>query len=328
MIKRILPQLSGNREFITMFLDEARTAAQLTHPNIVQIYDMGQIDESYYISMEYIHGEDLRRVYNQEVQRGSRIPVHFAAHLVAQAAHGLDYAHRKVDISGTPLGLVHRDISPQNLLVSYDGHVKVVDFGVAKAAKNEALTKSGVLKGKYSYMSPEQAQGPEDRFTHGRVRARGRALRSHVRRALVQKRAVEMDTLHAVIACEVPPPSKLDPGYPPALEKIILKALSKNPGRRHATAGELARDLEAYVHGSERMIGPAELGAYLQELFRGQARRRGAHGLADVGEEEPHGRRVASASNKKHVRGDRNRSPLGARGSSGAGTTYEGDMQT
>ena len=266
VIKRILPQLSGNREFITMFLDEARTAAQLTHPNVVQIYDMGQIDESYYIAMEYIHGEDLRRVYNQEVQRGSRIPVHFAAHLVAQAAHGLDYAHRKVDISGTPLGLVHRDISPQNLLVSYDGHVKVVDFGVAKAAKNEALTRSGVLKGKYSYMSPEQAQGLRiDSRTD--VFALAVVLYEVTCGERLFKRAVEMETLQAVIACEVTPPSKLDPAYPKELERIILKALSKNPTRRHATAGELARDLEEFVRTGEKMIGATELGEYLQELF-------------------------------------------------------------
>ncbi len=266
VIKRILPHLSTNREFITMFLDEARTAAQLSHPNIVQIYDMGQVGDSYYIAMEYIHGEDLRRVYNQEVQRGSRIPWHIAAHLLAQAAQGLDYAHRKSDISGTPLHLVHRDISPQNLLVSYDGHVKVVDFGVAKASKNEALTRSGVLKGKYSYMSPEQAQGNKiDSRTD--VFALAVVLYEVTVGERLFKRTTENETLQAVIACDVPPPSKIDGKYPPELERVIMKALSKTAPKRYATAGDLARDLEEFVHKSGERAGPQDLADYLQDLF-------------------------------------------------------------
>lgn len=266
VVKRILPHLAANREFITMFLDEARNAAQLTHPNIVQIYDVDQVSGSYYIAMEYIHGEDVRRVYNQEVQRGSRIPFHIAAHLIAEAAHGLDHAHRKVDMSGQPLGLVHRDISPQNMLVTYDGHVKVVDFGVAKAVTNEARTRSGVLKGKYSYMSPEQAQGQKiDQRTD--IFALGVVLYEVTVGERLFKRANELETLHAVIACEVPAPSKNDPSYPPQLEKIVLKALAKNPAKRYQTASELGRDLEEFTRAYGRPLSATDIASYMQELF-------------------------------------------------------------
>ena len=274
VIKRILPHLAENKEFITMFLDEARIAAQLTHPNVVQIYDLGRIPsdgpvrhpDSYYIAMEYIHGEDIRKIYNQEVQRSARIPTELAAHIIAQAAGGLDYAHRKVDISGQPLGLVHRDISPQNLLVTYDGHVKIVDFGVAKAANKMAQTRSGVLKGKYSYMSPEQAQGMKiDARTD--IFALAVVLYEITCGVRLFKRENELETLHAVIACEVTPPSKIDPGYPAELEKIVMKALAKNPARRYQTAGELARELDEYAQSVSKALTARDVAGYMQDLF-------------------------------------------------------------
>jgi len=138
--------------------------------------------------MEYVRGEDLRRVYNQEVSRGRAMPAEPAAHILMGAAAGLDYAHRQTSIDGRPLGIVHRDISPQNLIVTYDGHVKIVDFGVAKATGKMTETRTGVLKGKYSYMSPEQASGDSRRCTHGHLRARHHAVRSDDRRAPLQAR--------------------------------------------------------------------------------------------------------------------------------------------
>jgi eukaryotic-like serine/threonine-protein kinase len=275
VIKRILPHLAENKEFITMFLDEARIAAQLTHPNVVQIYDLGRLpnpeaglrnQDSYYIAMEYIHGEDIRKIYNQEVAREARIPFEYACHIIAQAAAGLDYAHRKVDISGQPLGLVHRDISPQNLLVTYDGHIKIVDFGVAKAANKMAQTRSGVLKGKYSYMSPEQAQGLKiDARTD--IFALATVLYEITCGVRLFKRENELETLHAVIACDVTAPSKIDPSYPPALERIVMKALSKNPSKRHQSAGDLARDLDDYVQSLAQTLTARDVAGYMQDLF-------------------------------------------------------------
>ena len=159
VVKRILPHLAENEDFIKMFLDEARIAARLNHPNIVQIFNLGSQDDTFFIAMEYIHGEDVRRVWKRADQAGKDLPVPMVCRIIMDAAAGLDYAHKKTDQVGKPLGIVHRDISPQNILVTFEGGVKVVDFGIAKAADQATVTKSGVLKGKYSYMSPEQASG-------------------------------------------------------------------------------------------------------------------------------------------------------------------------
>ena len=159
VVKRILPHLAENEEFITMFLDEARIAARLNHPNVVQIFDLGAQDDSFFIAMEFIHGEDVRRVWKHADKVGKPIPLPLICRIIIEACAGLDYAHKKLDASGRPLNIVHRDISPQNILVAFEGGVKIVDFGIAKAADQATVTKSGVLKGKYSYMSPEQAAG-------------------------------------------------------------------------------------------------------------------------------------------------------------------------
>jgi eukaryotic-like serine/threonine-protein kinase len=159
VVKRILPHLAENDDFITMFLDEARIAARLNHPNIVQIFDLGAQDDSYFIAMEFIHGEDLRKIWKQAERLENPFPLPLICRVIIDACAGLDYAHKKLDAAGKPLNIVHRDISPQNILVSFEGGVKVVDFGIAKAADQATVTKSGVLKGKYSYMSPEQSTG-------------------------------------------------------------------------------------------------------------------------------------------------------------------------
>jgi eukaryotic-like serine/threonine-protein kinase len=160
VVKRILPHLAENEEFVRMFLDEARIAARLNHPNIVQIYNLGAQGDSYFIAMEYIHGEDVRRVWKRADRLGMPMPSPLVCRVIIDACSGLDYAHKRVDQTGRPLGIVHRDVSPQNILATFEGGVKVVDFGIAKAADQATVTRSGVLKGKYSYMSPEQASGP------------------------------------------------------------------------------------------------------------------------------------------------------------------------
>src|SRR6185369_12110333 len=153
-IKRLLPSVMHNQEFVDMFVDEAKIAAQLNHANIAQIYELGKIEGQLFIAMEFVHGKELRALAVRSKKLGRRLDTRFTAHLIAKAAEGLDYAHHKKDPSGKLLGIVHRDISPQNILLSYDGEAKVIDFGIAKAKDRISQTQVGVLKGKIGYMSP------------------------------------------------------------------------------------------------------------------------------------------------------------------------------
>lgn len=265
-LKRILAHLGGQEEFLRMFMDEARIAANLIHPNVAQIYDISQEGGQYYIAMEYVRGEDLRRVYNQEVGAGNAIPKHIAALIIMGAAAGLDYAHRQTNLQGAPLGIVHRDVSPQNILVTYDGHVKLIDFGVAKAAGKLNQTRAGVLKGKYSYMSPEQASGdPLDGRTD--IFALGITLYEITTGTRLFKRDNELETLHAVIACNVKPPREVVPNYDEDLERIVLRALAYDVDSRYTTAGELEHDLERYLLHRGHPTSATSLAGYMQELF-------------------------------------------------------------
>ena len=290
-LKRILPHLSGQEEFLKMFQDEARIAANLIHPNVAQIYDIGQSGEHYYIAMEYVRGQDLRRVYNQEVARGHSIPRHVAASIVMGAAAGLDYAHRQTALDGSPLGIVHRDISPQNILVTYDGHVKLIDFGVAKAAGKLNQTRAGVLKGKYSYMSPEQASGdPVDARTD--IFALGTTLYEITTGTRLFKRDNELETLHAVIACNVPRPGEVVPGYDAELEAIVLKALAYDAADRYQTAGELERALEGFLRAHRHPTSASALADYMQALFADKLAQEAlaANGAPAEGASSPSGR--------------------------------------
>jgi serine/threonine protein kinase len=177
-VKRILPSIAEDQEFITMFVDEAKIAVQLTHANIAQIFDLGRVGDSYFIAMEYVHGKDLRAIFDRARKRGETVPVPMACYVAMKICEGLDYAHNKKDAAGRDLHLVHRDVSPQNVLLSYDGEVKVIDFGIAKAAGKAGKTQAGILKGKFGYMSPEQVRGlPLDRRSDIFAR-RHRALRA------------------------------------------------------------------------------------------------------------------------------------------------------
>src|SRR5688572_5783532 len=158
VIKRIRPHLSNQTSFVKMFLNEAKLAAQLSHPNIVQIYDLGKIGESYFIAMEYIFGRDMRRIIPKADGMGIPFPMVYALKIASSACEGLYHAHQKHDLYGNPLNIVHRDVTPENIMVSFDGTVKVLDFGIAKAA-NSVESGPGEIKGKLSYMSPEQCQG-------------------------------------------------------------------------------------------------------------------------------------------------------------------------
>ena len=161
VLKRILPERGTDPRWIEMFLDEARLAAQLQHPNVAQVFDLGRLGEGYFFTMEYVHGANMREVLVRCAQRGQRLPLSVALGVAVGAASGLDHAHQRRDSEGKSLGIVHRDVSPSNLMLSYDGVVKLVDFGVAKAHLRSSVTQSGTVKGKISYLSPEQCRGRE-----------------------------------------------------------------------------------------------------------------------------------------------------------------------
>ncbi len=264
VVKKILPHLAEDDEFVRMFLDEARIAARLNHPNIVQIFDLGDADGAYYIAMEYIPGKDLRRVYQDSVKAGTPLPIPLSVRVLIESAQALDYAHSATDPSGRPLRLVHRDVSPQNVIVTFQGGVKLVDFGIAKAADQAAHTRAGVLKGKYSYMSPEQAAGdPVDSRTD--IFALGIVAYELATGFRLFKRDNEIATLEAVRECEVPAPSSISPLVPKSLDRVLLKALARDPDERYRTAGQLALALEEFL-----LLGqfPAS-GAHLAEFMRG-----------------------------------------------------------
>ncbi|MFH1810336.1 MAG: serine/threonine-protein kinase [Pseudomonadota bacterium] len=266
VIKRILPHLSENDEFVRMFLDEARTAADLRHANVVQIYEVGEDQGTYYIAMEFLHGQDLRRILRRQIELGGRVPLQHALQMVIDAAAGLHYAHQKADLQGRALGIVHRDISPQNIIVTYDGSTKIVDFGIAKAASQSTETRSGVLKGKYSYMSPEQASGEQidqrtDQFALGIVAFE---LTTATR---LFKYPNEIMTLHAIIECRITPPAHVLRGYPVDLNDILMKVLAKDRNDRYPDLATFASELEEYMAREGMVHSPARVAEYMKDLF-------------------------------------------------------------
>jgi hypothetical protein len=276
VIKRMAEALSGDPDFVAMFLDEARLAAQLTHPNIVHVLDLGEHGGSYFLAMEYLNGENLATVARTGVLQKTPLPPVLAAYVAAQAAAGLSHAHTKAGIDGKPLHVVHRDVSPQNLVLTYDGLVKVVDFGIARAANRAALTTGNALKGKLGYMSPEQAMGREldarsDVFALGIV----------LHEALTSKRLFLFDDFPAARAgiCEGPPPSppSADNADVPAdLDAIVLRALARPVDERYPSARELESDLLAWLKRQPHTPAASDLAAYMGTLFEARINERAA----------------------------------------------------
>jgi eukaryotic-like serine/threonine-protein kinase len=266
VLKRILPQYATNEDFIEMFLSEARLAATLDHPNVVQVYDFGSTVGNYYFTMEYVHGLDARTILKAEYRDGRRVPLGCALSIVRGLCAGLHYAHEKRAPSGEPLGIVHRDVSLSNVLVSYDGAIKVVDFGVAKVAARGAVTRAGTLKGKISYMSPEQCSGLElDRRSD--VFAIGIVLYELTTSSRLFTADNEFAILQKIANHDVEPPSNRWPDYPPALEAIVLRALHRDPGQRYQTARELQRDLEEFARDEKLSVSSIDLIDYMQSRF-------------------------------------------------------------
>ncbi len=264
-IKKILPHLSDNRDFIDMFIDEAKLAAQLTHNNIIHIYDLGKIQSSYYIAMEYVDGWDLKTILKKAQDRDQPLTVDLALFITSKIASALDYAHRRRDFNDLEMGLVHRDVSPQNVLISQEGDIKLCDFGIAKAASKASHTQAGALKGKLQYMSPEQAWGRAiDR------RSDIFALAAVLFELLTGRKLFggdsELSILEQVREARVTPPSQVNDEVTPEIDKIVLKALQKDPQDRYQTAGEMARDIDQILYSFRPTPTSADLAIYMHRL--------------------------------------------------------------
>jgi len=266
-IKRILPQFSENEEFIAMFTDEAKIAAKLNHRNIVQIYDFGSQQGSHYIAMEYIFGKDLRSILKKSKERGDQLPLAQCAYIITEAAKGLEYAHTLRDHFGNHLQIIHRDISPQNILISYEGEVTLADFGIAKAVSKSTETRAGVLKGKILYMSPEQAWGKSiDRRSD--LYSLGVVLYEMVTQRKIFDADSEFSMLEKVRNAQIEFPPHVFQNIPTNFLQIIQKALEKNPDHRYQSAHDMRVDLENYLLSTQERLSEKAIANYLKHLFR------------------------------------------------------------
>ncbi len=266
-VKRILPSIAEDEEFITMFIDEAKIAVQLTHANIAQIFDLGKVGDAYFIALEYIEGKDLRAIFDRMRKKGQTVPVPMAVYVIMKVCEGLDYAHNKKDAAGNDLNLVHRDVSPQNVLVSFDGQVKVIDFGIAKAAGKAGKTQAGILKGKFGYMSPEQVRGMAlDRRSD--IFAVGICLWEMLTGERLFVGESDFSTLEKVRNVDIVAPSSFNKRIPPDLEKIVLKALSREVEDRYQSAMDLHDDLQSWMYTSGNFFSRKDLAAFQGEVFR------------------------------------------------------------
>jgi serine/threonine-protein kinase len=268
VIKKILPGIASQEGFVRMFLDEARLSAMLDHKNVVQVFDLGEAEGEYFLAMEYLAGENLATILEASLQRGVRMPPQLAAGIVMQAAEGLHYAHTRRGPADRSLGIVHRDISPQNVFVLYDGAVKVVDFGIAKAetAFLRPRTRTGMVRGKMGYMSPEQVYSEKldarsDIFSLGVVFWE---CLTHRRRF---HRENQLATLQAITGEDAPSPAMLQPSLPEELCHIALRALAREPAERFQSAAEMHEALAGWIRESGLDADTAAIGGFMHSNF-------------------------------------------------------------
>lgn len=266
VLKVILPELCTNDDFVHMFLDEARLAAGLDHNNVVRIYDFGEVDGQYYLAMEHLPGEDLASIMQAQKKSRQMMPLEMACEMIIGAANGLHFAHELTDSTGRLLNVVHRDVSPSNIIVTYYGTVKLVDFGIARAESNINKTAAGTLKGKVAYASPEQAEGlPLDRRSD--VFALGTVLYELLTLRKPFKRDSDLATLNAVLHAPITAPSALRPDIPPLLNAIVLKAMERNLDERFATAADVADALNTFLVNKGHVRTERGMSEYMAGLF-------------------------------------------------------------
>jgi serine/threonine protein kinase len=266
VLKKILGKYADKPRYVQLFLEEARIAASLDHPNIAQVYDIGMVDGSYFFAMEHLHGQDVRSILHRAWRIGERLPIEHAVQIARHVASALHHAHDKRRSDGTLLGLVHRDVSPSNILVTYDGATKLLDFGVAKTAASPVKTRTGALKGKIAYMSPEQARGaPLDRRSD--IFSLGIVLWEMVTTQRLFRADNDLATLQLIIHQLPPPPSQVRPECPPELERIVLRALAQDPDARYPTAEQLVLELDELAREHKLKQSSHALAATLAQLF-------------------------------------------------------------
>jgi serine/threonine-protein kinase len=266
VVKKLLEKLAGDPEFVQMFLDEARINARLSHSNIVQVLELGEVDGQYFMAMEYVSGLSVAQVGRLATQRLGEVPQGVACGIVTQACAGLHRAHETKLPDGSNMGFIHRDVSPQNLLLTYEGYVKVVDFGIAKAEGRATQTRAGLVKGKFAYMSPEQCLGEEiDRRTD--IFALGIVLFELCTSRRLFKRNSTYETYDAIVRCDVPAPSLVSQSVPKPVEEVILKALAKRKEDRYPTAEAMQEALEVAMRRAGLRGSPLDLSRFLEQNF-------------------------------------------------------------
>ncbi|MFW5968414.1 MAG: serine/threonine protein kinase, partial [Persicimonas sp.] len=266
IIKKILDHLAEEEEFVTKFCDEGRIVVNLTHGNIVPVFDMGEEDGEFFIAMEYVPGRDLRAILRRIDERDAALPIHLAVHIASEVCKGLDYAHRKTDDSGEPLNIVHRDVSPSNILISREGEVKIIDFGIARAASRAAKTVSGRIQGKVCYMSPEQAQA-EDLDHRSDIFSTGVVLYEMLTGTRPFQGESDLQSLDLVRQCEFVSPRKLNPKVPAELEAIVERALERDPDDRYDSIDQMHVELLEWLYSGKSAVTGQQLADFVHELF-------------------------------------------------------------
>jgi len=265
-LKLVHPHLSADPQFVRMLIDEAKILVLLTHANIAQVFDLGSIDGTYFIAMEYVEGIDVQGLERAAKRLGRPLPISVCCFIVSEMLNGLDYAHRKRDQSGRPLGIVHRDISPQNVVVSRAGEIKLVDFGIAKSKLRLEGTEVGVIKGKYGYMSPEQAWAdPTDRRSD--VFSAGIMLYELLTGNVLYTARSVAELITKVRRAEIVPPNEVRPEIPERLSSIVMRALAVEPSDRYQSALEMGDALREFLYRSSQPFSGARLGRYVSELL-------------------------------------------------------------
>jgi serine/threonine protein kinase len=265
VLKCMRPSLRDHSRFIKMFINEARTAATLTHPNIVQVFDAGEVDGDYFIAMEYVEGADLGKLLRtRRARTNDPFPIEHALHIIVETLSGLAHAHQKKDLSGLPLALVHRDISPHNLLLAFDGNVKIVDFGISKSALHDsAHSIAGEVKGKVRYLSPEQALvRPIDHRTD--LFAVAVILFELTTGTRLFPGPPDVNGIRRMHDSDYPPPNLHSAGYPEELELIVMRGLEKDPDRRYQSAREMQRDLLRFADSAGLTLSESSFADWLQ----------------------------------------------------------------
>ena len=266
VLKVILPERAHEKAAVDMFLDEARLSASLNHQNVAQVFEVGEEGGIHYLAMEFVHGQDLRGFLGKASSKNMRVPIELGLTIIAGAAAGLHHAHERRGPRGKSLNIVHRDVSPANIMLGYDGSIKVLDFGIAKANARSTNTEAGVIKGKFAYMSPEQCRG-KDIDRRSDVFALGIVLYETTTQHRAFRAENDFDTMHRIVNGEVTLPRRLVNGYPPELEEIVMKALATDVKERYQSASALLEDLELFANKARYQLSTTALGRTMREMF-------------------------------------------------------------